>query len=76
MDDFYKDSHNRYEHVLNVCQSVITNELKIQKKFPDVQRISRLTGYTEERILESLEFGKGDDQNDRFHYSKRRYLRH
>ncbi|MCF6136434.1 hypothetical protein [Pseudalkalibacillus berkeleyi] len=71
MNDFVNEQKCYYSTILHHCQIAILLEYENHQKFPNVKRICALTGYTEEKILESLEFGQSDSQLHRFRHTKR-----
>lgn len=71
MNEPFKNTESRYSTVLYHCQFAVTLEYEYHKKYPDVPRLAEITGYTEERILESLEFGKLDNTTDQINHSRK-----
>ncbi|WP_273836157.1 hypothetical protein [Guptibacillus sedimenti] len=56
---------HRYSVVQHQTKMAIEHSKRLSKKKVDVRRISQMTGFSEEQILESMEFGDPDFKVER-----------
>jgi len=59
MTQIIRDDTNHYHHfILLLVVKILTNHAKNEWPSPTIEQLSYKTGFSEESILESLEFGK------------------
>ena len=51
---------HRYSVVQHQAEMAITHSKRLSKKKVDIRKIAQMTGFSEEQILESMEFGDPD----------------